>query len=496
MIRLLRQLASLGWLSPRTGRMALTASRKHGAGFGKWLHLSALRFPDHPALADETRRLNFSEQYEEVVRLSGYLLERWPGLGEKTVVLACANAVNDILLLYALQNLAIPLVLVHPHTPPHELQNLAENSERPVLVFSDDANNPGVLPQFSIRDLFNDCPAGADPRYSREHPGLIFPTSGTTGKPKLIRKRKGMLYWLRAFADLVTYTGIHRRKAVFISTPVTHGYGYTALLFALVLGKKAVVCNSRKSSDQASLLLREACDLLSGVPASLYRLATELQGQPHRLSLVISGGAPLSQPVIEAVASGLTTHLFSLYGSTEASTSFLARYEELRLNPQALGRPLRGIRYRLQALPGGGQELWVCSPLANKNPGDWLATGDLAVRDENGLLAWCGRKDDMLIKNGVNIYPAEIEQALLRLPGVADALVWGEPDPVAGCRITACIVQSPGTESTDEFLRQELRKELPGVKVPDNWIRVEAISYTPTGKKRKPESLALTKNSA
>lgn len=323
---------------------------------------------------------------------------------------------------------------------------------------------------------------------SQRQAPLIFPSSGSTGRPKLIPKKPGAFYWLKAFADMVIYTGIHKRSAVFISTPLTHGFGYTSLVFALIMGKKAVISKENNLTSLASLICQEKTDLLTGVPSSLYQLSKTLAGKDHPVRLIISGGAPLNEIILAELSSTLSNNLFSFYGSTEVSTSFIASYNELRQQVHALGRPLTGIQYKLEKTNGGAEELWIKSPLSNVSPGEWFATGDLVAQTGNGLLIWRGRKDNMILKNGLNIYPVEIENELLQLPGIADVLVTGETDTIKGQQLIAWVLPESGAVFNEAAIRDQLRMRLAGIKVPDKIIEVQGFSETYTGKKTSPPS--------
>lgn len=483
MIQLAVQLARLGFLSPALLWSLYRAKKKHGENIAWLPELAARLYPDKTALTDGQITYTFSELRSVTTALAGYLQNSFPVAEGNVAILACNNSSRHISWLYAFQAAGIPLLLIHPKTTTADIQHI-RNSYPEAGLFSDEDSHLHVANSFCLEQLFSHAmekkPGGF---ISAPAAALIFPSSGSTGRPKMIPKKPGAFYWLNAFADLVQYTGIHRRNAVFISTPVTHGFGYTSLLFSLVLGKKAVVSSEKDGNKLASLLCREKTDLLTGVPSSLYQLSLALSGKSHPVKLIISGGAPLNEQILSVLSTTLSKNLFSFYGSTEASTSFIASYTDLSVHIHAIGRPLRGIRFRLASTAGGADELWINSPMANLSPGVWYGTGDLVEKTDSGLIIWRGRKDNMIIKNGLNIFPVEIENAIMQLPGIRDVLVTSEKDIITGEKPVAWILLQPGFTFDEEQIRSALRQRLAHIKIPDKIIPVTGFTETPTGKK-------------
>ncbi len=482
---LIDQLIRLRLITPRTLFLLTRAKAIHGRTLSFLLKLSADRYPEKTALTDGNLHYSFREQYRAVLRLSWVIRNSIPGIEKNdAVILACNNTPGHIILLYSLQNLGIKVILVNHKAHINDIISIREKQRLPCYLISAEPEHLRLQHAIPI-DKITASPSHGR-LMSRKHAQVVFPTSGTTGRSKLVVKKRGIFYWLRSFADLTTYTGIHKREAVYIASPVSHGFGYSALLFALVLGKKAMLAGNKNQQQIAELLIREKIDLIAGVPSSLYQVAENMKGKKHVIRLIISGGAPLNEVILEGISQHLTTNIFSMYGSTEASTSFMANYEMLKKNILALGRPLKGIQYRLEPQPGGGQELLICSNLANISVKEWLHSGDLAEKDENGNLIWCGRKDNMIIKNGVNIYPNEIETALLRLGSFEDVYVTGEEDDLKGELIIAFVKLKPSLPFDDKKIKEELRNFLPGIKIPDKIFPITAFEYTNTGKKVKP----------
>lgn len=487
-MRFINQLIRLRLITPRTLFLIARAKAIHGNNLCFLLKLAADHFGNKTAITDGKLQLNFRELYHAVLSLSLAIRNECQMNGEKaTAVLACNNSFDHIIFLYALQNLGIKVILVNHKAHINEINSIRENQPLTSYLFS---SEPDHLKLGNARKIDKIITAsfntGKERTLSKKYAPVIFPTSGTTGKSKLIEKKKGVFYWLCSFADLVTCTGIYKRDAVFISSPVSHSFGYSALLFALALGKKAMVTDNKNHQEITELIIKEKIDLIAGVPSSLYQIAVSMKDKTNLIRLIISGGAPLTEIILQEVSQGLTKNIFSLYGSTEASTSFIADHDLLKKNIHALGRPLKGIRYRLAPLAEGGKELLIKSHLANNSPCEWLHSGDMVEEDDNHNLIWCGRKDNMIIKNGVNIYPAQIENAFLRLGAIEDVLVTGEENKVKGEIIIAYVKTKPTAQFDEQKIREGLKSFLPGIKIPDKIIQVKFFEFTSTGKKIYP----------
>lgn len=487
-MKFLTELYQLGFLNPMRLLKLYKAKKLYGKNTCFLLQFGAAFFKNKIAITDGQQSLSFTELYEQVSALSSIIHQQTGNKEDVTAVLVCNNSIQHILLLFAIQNIGLKLVLINDKNHQNDILSIINAQKNSCLVFASESKILPVENLISIEELFNykeEKQSHFKP--SQKTAAVIFTTSGTTGASKLIEKREGAFYWLRSFTDLVTYTGIYKQKSVFIAVPVSHGFGYTALMFSLVLGKKAIVADNKDWNQKAEIILQEKTELIAGVPASLFYLAEKLKDKNHQVGLIISGGAPLNQLTLDSITQSLSKNIFSMYGSTEASTSFVANYAQLQTNICALGKPLKTVKYKLFSINEGGNELLIQSVLMNiQSDSGWIHTGDLVMKDETGLLIWCGRKDDMIIKNGVNIYPVEIEKHFLSMTEIEDVFVTKEKHPVKGEIIIAFVKLFPGVSVTVEEINTRLRQVVASIKIPDRIEIVSEFGYTPTGKRIKP----------
>ena len=479
----------LGVLTPRSLVFLWQAKRMHGNNLCFLLKFTADYYTNKIAVTNGAKKLSFKEFYETVLHVSFTINKKINVQKETTAILVCNNTINDILVLYAIQNLGIKLILVNHKLHSTDINKIITKQTTPYYLFTSDPIHLLIDGAINIDQLVADSATVKKGKlFSKYFARLIFPTSGTTGDAKLIEKRTGEFYWIQSFVDLVERTSIHKRDSVYISIPVSHGFGYTALLFTMILGKKALLPGELKQTDIADLLLNEKADLLVGAPTALFSVAEKLQGTNHNIKSIISGGSSMSEVIFKKLSNNLTKEIFSMYGSTEASVSFIADYNQLNENISALGEPLKGIQYRLETLPEGGQELLIQSGLSNISTTDgWIHMGDIVEEDAHGNLSWRCRKDDMIIKSAVNIYPVEIEKELFKLNDVEDAFVTKQKDLIKGEIIIAFVKMKSLAPFDESIIKNQLKQVLSGIKIPDKIYEIANFEYTNTGKKLKPE---------
>lgn len=327
---------------------------------------------------------------------------------------------------------------------------------------------------------------------------LLF-TSGTTGKPKAAALSLGALI---AHAEAsAQHLGSAATDVHLCNLPLFHVGGLSMIFRTAQCGGTLVV----HPRFDAELLLRdleaERVTHLSLVATTLQRTLEALGGRPlvaPALVRVLLGGGPLPAPLREA-ALALGLPLLATYGLTEACSQVTT------VPPHARGRagassglPLPGVEVRIvdeqrrPLPPGSSGEIEVRSPglmlgydgdpaaTAAALEGGWLRTRDLGTLDPEGWLTVHARRTDLILSGGENVYPAEIEAALLGIPGVRDAAVIGRADPKWGQVPVAALVLAPGAEV--EAVRTQLEDRLARFKLPRELYTLPDLPRTASGK--------------
>jgi long-chain acyl-CoA synthetase len=317
---------------------------------------------------------------------------------------------------------------------------------------------------------------------------VILYTSGTGGRPKgaeLTHTNLG--HNARATAELF---GFGPADSVLGALPLTHAFGQTCTLNAAVLAGARLVLVPRFE-------WHPGVTVLVGVP-SMYA-ALLAHGAPARapgLRMCVCGGAPLAPDLLDACEDALGAPLLEGYGLTETSPVASFNRPDGARKRGSIGTPIDGVEMRLLDVgPDGVGEIAVRGPNVMKGywnrpdetraalSGDgWLRTGDLARVDEDGAFWIAGRAKDLIIRDGRNVFPREIEDVLNGHPGVLEAAVVGVPDPLLGEEVVACVVRAPGSSATEEELREYARDRVAESKYPRRVWFAPALPRSGSGK--------------
>ena len=248
--------------------------------------------------------------------------------------------------------------------------------------------------------------------------------------------------------------------------PLFHAHGLAVgLNGTLAAGASAVLRPRFSADDVGDAIDRHAATMLFGVPTMYTRLAGE--ERLSRLRLCVSGSAPLPADLHRAVEACSGQRILERYGMTETLMNTSNPYDGDR-RPGTVGLPLPGVELRLDLAgsPDGTGEILVRGPnvfggywhrpeatAEAFDEAGWFRTGDLGRLDGDGYLQIVGRRTELVISGGYNVYPREVEDVLREHPGVADAAVVGWPDPEWGEQVVAFVQPGPDAAlTTDDLL--------------------------------------------
>jgi 2-furoate---CoA ligase len=413
----------------------------------------------------------------------------------------------------AAQKLGAVSVPLSTRLGPEELGYCLGDAEAALLVTDETtaptAEKAGIATQHrDVGELaVDDRPDGAlgEPPDESDISVMLY-TSGTTGRPKGV-PRSHRAEHTAAVAHLVQ-TQLRPGEVVLGVMPMFHTMGLRTLLASIVCGGTWVPQVGFDAAESVRLIREERVGSLYLVPTVYWSLLREDGFAGTGVDRLAYAGAAMTPALAEQLAEALDPQvLVNHYGSTEVYT-FTVGPEGLR-KPGCAGRAGLFSRVRLvepdvgaapDALVGPGEQGQVIVSLASPEAfggywhrpdadeksirQGWYYTGDLATADEDGDLWVSGRVDDMINSGGENIYPDEIEAALVRCPAVADVCVVGMPDERWGSAVTAFVVPSDG-RAPDQAVRElqdYATSHLPSLKRPKRVVAISAIPRSAVGK--------------
>jgi acyl-CoA synthetase (AMP-forming)/AMP-acid ligase II len=351
-----------------------------------------------------------------------------------------------------------------------------------------------------------------------EDPAVWLYTSGTTGEPKVAVLRH---HHLSAYVvSTVEFAGSGPDEAALVSVPPYHVAGISAVLSGVYRGRRTVFLPAFDAAAWVEVARREAITHAMVVPTMLGRILEVLDtddGDLPALRHLSYGGGRMPRPVIERALDRLPQVAFvNAYGLTETSSTIAvlgpddhrAAMADAEAEAEAdgsmeaaerlssVGRPVPGVEVEVRApdgtpVPAGDLgEVWVRGPQVSGEylgadaglVDGWFATRDTGRVDAAGYLYLTGRLDDVIVRGGENLSPAEIEEVLVAHPAVADAAVVGVPDLEWGERVIAVVVPAAGAEVDGAALRAWVRARLRSTRTPEHIEVRSALPYNETGK--------------
>lgn len=446
-------------------------------------------------------RISYFELNARAERAAASVVAAGVGPGDRYGILF-HNSVDFLALFFAAAKCGAIVVPLSTRATVHELQQIVDDCGMKTCFRGPEFADL-TLPMESTPSINSVRDARAPGRNPEDTYCLLY-TSGTTGKPKGVMIPKRQLYW-NGYNTAVNW-GLRDDEVSPIYTPLYHAGGVAAFLIPIfTVGGTIILHRGFDAAEVLRTVEHERCTVVLGVPTTLKMLMDAPEFATTDLSHVrwfISGGAPLPHYIIEAYQKR-GVEMKQGYGMTEAGVNcFSMTVDDARRKAGSIGKPMMFTEVRIAGDDGGdvatGEigEMWIRGPHVSlgywNNPeatraafddDGWLHTGDLARRDEEGFFYIAGRRKEMFISGGVNVYPAEIEAELVSHPRVADAAIIPIADETWGEVAVAFIVGDAGEDELNAYLASRISR----FKLPKRYIFLDALPRTPYGKVEKPK---------
>jgi long-chain acyl-CoA synthetase len=502
-----------------------------------FLRESARRLPDKPFIVADGRSWTFAEIDGASSRLAALLLKSGLAPGDRAAVLLdnCAEAVIAV---YGISKAAATFTLLSSTMKANKLAYVLRNcqarvlitdasrvrivkaaceelAEAPVVVLIAPpalAHAAGMLEKCVRWEALNDLPAPAPdalPRAIDQDLAALIYTSGSTGEPKGVMQPHFRV--VAVAKSIVEYLGNDEHDVILNVLSLSFGYGLYQVLMAAMFGGTVVL--EKSFVYLHDVLNKIAAHRVTGFPfvppvlAMMLKMREVQSYDFSSLRYVTNAGAALPVPYARKLRE-LMPHVrvYPMYGLTECVRVCYLAPEEVDRRPDSVGFEIPNCRVFVvdaEGRPVGPNEVgelvvtgvnvmngYFGDPALTARvfrPGPsqgetWLYTGDLFRRDADGFLYFVARKDDMIKTRGERVSPAEVENRLLEMPGVAECAVIGVPDDIFGHVIRAFVVPGDGQALSEQQVLRYAAATMESFMVPKDAVVLAALPRTPNGK--------------
>lgn len=468
--------------------------------------------PDRPAVLWRGRWYSYAELDGRARTLAARLHAEGVRQGDRVAILAL-NHLAHLDLVLAAPKLGFIYAPFNYRLSPTEQKDIA-SILKPALLLHDrahldkaEATGCRLLPLERYKEwLAKPAPAFPVASLGGDDIHMILLTGGSTGLPKGAQIPYRQVFFNAR--NTAQAWDLNDQDCAIQVTPAFHAALNVLSTPLLYLGGRVVWSESFEPSDCLRTAAEHGATVLFMVP-TMFQMLSEHQDFARtdlsRVRFAIAGGAPCPPGVRQAyTARGIRFKLG--YGMTECGVNcFSIGLDEAERYPDSVGRPMPGLHAVIRrpdgtpAPAGEVGELTLSGPVVCAGyfgqPGEtaeslrdgWLWTGDLARRDPGGRYYICGRRKEMYISGGENVYPTEVEAALSQCRGVAECAVIGIPDPHWGECGLAAVAPRSGARLSAEALRDELRTRLAAYKLPRVFLFLDKLPKTGPGKIAKSE---------
>ncbi|SDS95632.1 long-chain-fatty-acid--CoA ligase [Microlunatus soli] len=506
-------------VSPDPSGTDASSTGEESANLALWLTRQATERPDAAAIRQGEVTLSFAALNDASARAAALLAEHGVRPGDH-VSLIMPNVAYFPIVYYGILRLGAVVVPTNPLLKSGEISYIWQDSGcRVAVVFAMFAPDAALAAKDTGTDVITVVPGEFDALLAEQQPlaevtareeqdtAVILYTSGTTGRPKgaeLSNHNIGTN--VRTSMDELFSGGPD--DVLFGGLPLFHSFGQTCTLNSAVYAGSCLALLPKFDPAAALQVVQdEKVTIFYGVPTmyvALLQFADKERFDTSTLRLAVSGGASLPVEVLHGIEEAFDLRLLEGYGLSETSPVATFNRPDRPTKPGTVGLPIPGVEAKIVGpddhdVPVGeigeivirGDNIMKgylnnAAATAEALRGGWFHSGDLGTLDEDGYITIVDRVKDMIVRNGYNVYPREVEELLYTHPAVAEAAVVGVPDASHGEEIAALITLKEGTEVSADELRDWTAERIAAYKYP-RIVKFGTIPKGPTGKILKRE---------
>ena len=493
--------------------------------------------PDNVAVIDSRRRLTYRELNEEVEKMATALIKMGVKKGDKLGIWM-PNNVEWTVAWFAITSVGGVVIPMDTWYKPAEAEYILGHSDSVGVFINDRSGRADYIAM--MKEVWPKTPAlrhvivNGEPgegmlSYSEiiknseidheaieerrrqndiEDVAFILYTSGTTGKPKgamlsyhnITKNAKAMVDILHASKD----------DKLLVPVPFSHCFGNVlSITMASIAGMSLYAMSAFDPEEALRIIEKEKCTMINGVPTMFVRMLEVLDRKDYDTTSLRTGtmaGAPCPIDIMKGTIERMHCNVSIAYGLTEASPLItMTRFDDpIEKRVETVGKVIPDVEVRIvdddrNPLPVGEMGELACRgynvmkgyykmPEATAEAIDeegWLYSGDLAVMDEEGYISIVGRKKDMVIVGGFNVYPRELEEFYIAHPKILDVAVVGVPDHDLGEVVAAAVIPAPGLAITPQEVVDYAYGKVASAKVPRYVMVTDSLPISGRGKVQK-----------
>jgi acyl-CoA synthetase (AMP-forming)/AMP-acid ligase II len=496
---------------------------------GEILADTARRFPDKTAIICDDKTVTYRELDSRVNQCAHGFLQRGI-VSQSRVAVLLSNSIELVEIYFALARLGCVTIPLNNRLAGRELSFILDNANPAALIMGEEFKetahelNSRLKKTAFLITIGKETPEnGSFDGLCRNQPGhepavgvnpqdesFIIYTSGTTGRPRGV-----VLTHTNNFFNTLNYTSAYQmgeRDVELALTPMFHSSTLGRIITYVFNGVTFITSRRFDSEKAMGLVSKYGVTSITQSPTMYAALLNVRDGDNcarGSVRRIVSGAAPLFPGLRSRLAKRFPhAGIYDLYGLTEAAPGVsISKPDDPPEKIASVGKPMKHVTVKIvddegKELPSGGTGEIVCRgpnlmkgyyndlPLTQEVLRDgWLYTGDTGKMDPDGYLYLTGRKKELIVRGGENIYPAEVEAVLHQHPGVREAAVIGVPDEYWGETVKALVVPQPGTSLREEEIIAFCTPQLAHYKRPESVTFISSLPKNAAGKVMKSEIL-------
>lgn len=477
---------------------------------------NAAKHPQKQAIWCDGKTATYGEFAEMVGGISNMLLENGVKPGDR-IGIPMNNSIESAALFFAAAQIGAALAPINPTLPAASIETAFDSvgvsciiarrsflmhykTRGEVCFCLDSSQVEGAIPFENWRSCSTQRP---DIALDDNTTLILTLTSGSTGDPKPIElSQKNKID--RAFAHVRLY-GLTENDRVMAATPLYHSLAERLVIMPLLIGATSILLPRFTPDMWLKCIAQQQVSFTIAVSAQLSQVSQLLSdaSMPDITSLhtLVSSSSLLELHVKQELIDKLHCQFHEMYGTSEVSTATNINFTQVSHKTKSVGKCLQESQVRIVDDAGNGLpvgdvgEIAVKSQLAFKGyyglpektaaaylPDGFFRTGDLGKLDEDGYLYFCGRKKEMIITGGINVYPLDIEDCLQKLAGVAECAAFSYPDERLGEIVAVAIVKEPDSQLTKKAVQFHCARNLADFQQPHKIFFLEQLPKNAMGK--------------